>query len=172
MTDVKKYLDYEGLQALWGKIKAADTIMSESINDINSKLDELDTFVGDVSDEVSTLKSDLSPLAEDVTTLKQTTATHTSDIAYLKTAVENLEPGGGTGEITYVEITRENDNYVGASDKAPTTTSVVTALNAVEDKVDAVQTQVNSISLENYYNKEEIDGMFEAITVEEINNLN
>lgn len=172
MSDIKrKYLDYDGLQALWDKIKASDNSIIESISTVDNKVEEFNTAIEDVKTEVSNLKADMGGFESSIEALNQTTTIHTSDIEYLKSAVENLEPGGGTGEITYVEITRENDNYIGTSTKAPTTTSVVTALNEIEDKVDAVQEQVNSISLEDYYNKEEIDGMFESITVEEINNL-
>lgn len=139
MAEIVKnqYLDIEGLKTLWSKIKAADAANAVLIkNEINGEIKKL-------SDRVD--RND-------------------GEIASLWDTVNQLEAGGTPGEITYIEIKRENDDYIGESTKAPTTSSVVLALNSIEDKVDSIQ-------LGDYYKKEEIDEMFGSISAEDINNL-
>ena len=136
----KQYLDLEGLQTLWSKIKAADTANAELIKSSNDKINE----------EISKLSGRVDK--------------HDGEIESLWDTVNQLEAGGTPGEITYIEIKRENDDYIGESTKAPTTSSVVSALNSIEDKVDSIQ-------LGDYYKKEEIDEMFDSISEEDINNL-
>lgn len=136
----KQYLDLEGLQTLWSKIKAADIANTELIN---SSKDEINGEISKLSGRID--KND-------------------GEIASLWDTVNQLEAGGTPGEITYIEIKRENDDYIGESIKAPTTSSVVSALNSIEDKVDSIQ-------LGDYYKKEEIDEMFDSISAEDINNL-
>ena len=103
----KQYLDLEGLQTLWSKIKAADTANAELIKSSNDK----------INGEISKLSGRVDK--------------NDGEIVSLWAAGEQLEPGGTPGEITYIEIKRENDDYIGTSQKDPTTSSVVSALNYI-----------------------------------------
>ena len=200
MSETKRqYLDLNGLQTLWAKVKASDEVTAKALetskSELNSKISSIETAIdslnqtvesqaskidkidsieefaiglGDTVDSLNqTVESQASKI-DKIDSLENTVTKHTGEITNLWDTVNQLEAGGNPGEITYITIEREGDNYVGDSAKAPTTTSVVSALNSIEDKVDL-------ISMDDYYSKEEVDELVvehEPISIDDINKLN
>lgn len=219
----QKFLNYDGLLALWAKIKAADEVnagliaeLQEQISNLPSdysKVDDLkivdgslvlfagqeqvgtgvsisefikDGMVDDISIVEATPDSpingetsgkfikfswniaggskieylavadlgivDLNPLISRLDAVEANLLELQAELDKAQTDIEALKAATGAGEVSYEEITKDDEgNYVGESNNAPKTSSVVTALNELKAAF------AESIDLSDYYNKSEVD---------------
>lgn len=91
-----KYLDYNGLITLWGKIKEADTTtLNAAKNDTTSKINALNissiiSRIETNEGDIDTLQNDMTTAKNNITTLQSNVSTNTTDITTLKNQISGL----------------------------------------------------------------------------------
>ena len=71
MAETKKYLDYEGLQSLWAKIKAADQVNADAISEVSEKVSGLETSVKDLDDLVIGANDSITNIQSEITNINK-----------------------------------------------------------------------------------------------------
>ena len=71
MAETKKYLDYEGLQSLWTKIKAADQVNADAISEVSEKVSGLETSVKDLDDLVIGANDSITNIQSEITNINK-----------------------------------------------------------------------------------------------------
>ena len=125
------------------------------LSGVESRLDSVESKVSSVESLLSDLNNDLSSLQSDVKSLQ-------SDVEVLK-------------NVSFEDITKDGTDFVGESENAPKTSTVVSALNDLRSELMTEIESLTSIDLNDYYKKEEINDLMaqkqdlmEAIPEEEI----
>lgn len=168
MAELKQYLDLDGLNALWEKIKAADQANQEliqantdAITEIQSKIEEVETAANDAYDLANNTQSDLSSLTDNVNTLTNDisdldskVSSQASEIENLQSRIESVVPD----EVVYAEISKDSTgNYTtNRGDRSALSSTVVNALNELNDSF-------KSINFSDYYTKNEANDTFVQI---------
>ena len=131
MADKRQYLDVEGLDALWAKIKKADQENAENIQTVSNKVDNIETNFNDLS---------------------TTVLTNTENINKIQEKLEIISP---ESDVVYAEITKDlNGDYITSrGDRSAYSSTVVVALNDLKSSFE-------SINISDYYTKNESDERF------------
>ena len=118
------------------------------LSGVESRLDSVESKVSSVESLLSDLNNDLSSLQSDVEELKN---------------------------VSFEDITKDGTDFVGESENAPKTSTVVSALNDLRSELMSEIESLTSIDLGDYYKKEEVNDLMaqkqdlmEAIPEEEI----
>lgn len=168
-----QYLDLAGVQALWAKICANDTVNKNAIEAVAADVTILNASAetaGSVDNKIATQiaeKIDSTKIAElqalveslgeypDQTDLINQVTANKNDIADLQTTIEGLSGGGVTAEqLAAVDTKATNANTTANAIKAITDALAVNGVTGttLKEKIDA-----------------EIEANFEAIDVDDLN---
>lgn len=132
-----------------------DSINSE-LNSLSGKISVIEGKVDELESEIETLISNVQSNSD---TVNSQLASLGSELGTVKSDIEQLK--ATTGNIKFENIEKdETGKWVGDSEIAPTTSSVVSALNELKSLMPVVD---NFYTKEEVYSKEEVNVMFDDV---------